>query len=66
MQFANENESMGKLVESIEGNSKRYQHLFAEVADDLIPRSTAAEEPDVADILAHHVSGGGTATPLAS
>ena len=55
MQFA-EAEGMGRLVESIEGNTKRYQQLFAEVIDDIIPRSTEASEPDVADILAHHVS----------
>ena len=54
-QFA-DSEGLGKLVQSIEGNAKRYQHLFAEVADTIMPRATEAAEADVADILAQHVS----------
>ena len=58
LQFA-EAEGMGRLVQSIEGNTKRYQQLFAEVIDDIMPKPTEASEPDVADILAHHVCGKG-------
>jgi hypothetical protein len=47
---------LSKLVENIEGNCKRYQYLFSEVIDDILPRATEAAEPDVADILALHVS----------
>jgi len=53
-QFA-EAEGMDGLVHSIEGNTKRYQQLFAEVIDAIMPKPTEASEPDVADILAHHV-----------
>ena len=58
LQFA-EAEGMGRLVQSIEGNTKRYEQLFAEVIDNIMPKPTEASEPDVADILAHHVCGEG-------
>ena len=46
---------MEGLVHSIEGNTKRYQQLFAEVVDSIMPKPIEASAPDVADILAHHV-----------
>ncbi|GAX82599.1 hypothetical protein CEUSTIGMA_g10025.t1 [Chlamydomonas eustigma] len=51
---SSEDESLKNLVENIEGNCKRYQYLFSEVIDDILPRATEAAEPDVADILALH------------
>jgi hypothetical protein len=43
-------------VTKIESNTKRYLQIFAEAIDNLMPTPTEAAEPDIADILAMHVS----------
>lgn len=45
---------MEAFVEKIEGNTRRYLHLFADKLDELVPVPTEAAEPDIADILAMH------------
>ena len=57
LQFAEkEGDDYVGLVERVENNTKRYLHLLAEIADGIMPTPIEAAEPDVADILAHHVS----------
>ena len=53
-------QAVARLVEKIESNTKRYLALFADAADDLLSalKATEAAEPDVADVLASHVSSG--------
>lgn len=56
LQFVSESDNDAEgLVERVENNTKRYLHLLADIADEIMPTPTEAAEPDVADILAHHV-----------
>ena len=56
-QFCAEEEGFGSFYDNLLSNSRRYVSLFAEAADELMPRSTSdlMDEDDTFDILLQQV-----------